>query len=176
MLVLNFRLLASALALSLAITGVSTAGTPDDAQILGIYIQVNTFDVETALLGQSQGGAAVRDLAAHVASDHLGVRQAAWALATQCGVTPSLPASRASNASEHDAKLKSLLLLRGDAFDRAYVRHEVAFHHAAIDAVRGMLLPAAKCPALQAHLQQVLPAFEQHLEHTEMLAHELGVQ
>src|SRR5580765_771831 len=53
--------------------GASTAAT--DAEILGTYIQVNGFDVETALLGRSQASSpAVRELATRVSSDHLGVR------------------------------------------------------------------------------------------------------
>jgi putative membrane protein len=153
------------------------AAQPDDAEILGLYIQVNSFDIESALLGRAKSASEpVRMLAEHVSSDHLGVRQAAQGLATSCKVSATLPAVRAQAAMEHDRKMIELMALRGAAFDDAYLQYEIAFHRAAIDAVKTVLLPAAKCPALQAHLRQVLPAFEQHLAHTELLAKTLAAK
>src|SRR3954467_12012574 len=66
-----------------------------DAEVLGIYIQVNGFDVETALLGRAQASSNdVRTPASQVSTDHMGVRQAAFDLATKCNVSPVLPSSR----------------------------------------------------------------------------------
>jgi len=152
----------------------STIAAVSDAEILGTYIQVNGFDVETALLGRSQASSnAVRELAVRVSSDHLGVRQAAFDLAAKCKVWPVLASSRTAAASEHGRVMATLLTLTGGEFDRAYVQHEVAFHRAAIDAVRQVLLPAATCPALKAHFKDVLPAFAKHLSETEALASQL---
>lgn len=154
----------------LGLAGAAGAGTLSDGQIIAIYIQVNGFDIETALLGRSQSRAdAVRQLAAHVASDHLGVRQAAHALAGQCRVTPALPAQRNAAADDHGKAMVRLHALEGPAFDAAFLRHEAAFHRAAIAAVREQLLPAARCAELKTHLSQVLPAFEHHLARTEEL-------
>lgn len=155
----------------------ATAGTLNDAQILGIYIQVNGFDIESALLGRAQTGSdAVRSLAEHVATDHLGVRQGAFALAEKCKVTPVLPAERNAVAVEHNKTMTKLLALKGGEFDKAYMQYEVEFHRAAIDAVRSALLPAASCPELKAHFKEVLPAFEHHLSHTEMVARDIGAR
>jgi putative membrane protein len=149
----------------------STIAAVSDAEILGTYIQVNGFDVETALLGRAQASSsAVRELAVRVSSDHLGVRQAAFDLAAKCKVSPVLASSRNAPASEHGRAMATLLTLTGGEFDRAYVQHEVAFHRAAIDAVRQVLLPAATCPALKSHFRDVLPAFAKHLSETEALA------
>lgn len=160
------RALAAALA-GAGVAGVACAGGLTDGQIIAIYTQVNGFDVETALLGRAQARAdAVRQLAAHVAADHLGVRQAAYALAAQCRVTPTLPAERNAAADDHGKAMVRLLAVEGAAFDAAFLRHEVGFHRAAIAAVRERLLPAARCPELKAHLSQALPAFEHHLART----------
>jgi putative membrane protein len=171
----SFALLCS---LAVSAFGVCHAASPaplGDAQILGIYIQVNAFDIETALLGRANAGAdAERQLADRVATDHAGVRQVAFALGTTCKVTPSTPAERNAAAAEHAQVIMRLEALKGAAFDKAYLQHEVAFHRAAIAAVRGTLLPAASCADLKAHLKTVLPAFEEHLAHTERLARELG--
>ena len=153
---------------ALACNAPVAAGTLSDAQILGIYIQVNSFDIETALLGRAQAGSdAVRSLAEHVASDHTGVRQAAYALAAKCDVVPMLPPDRNAVADDHGRTLARLLALKGVEFDTAYLQHEAAFHRTAIDAVRTTLLPEAQCADLQAHFREVLPAFEHHLRQTE---------
>jgi putative membrane protein len=161
----------------LAFDGSASAGTLSDSQILGIYIQVNSFDIETALLGQSQAHSEkIRMLAEHVAADHIGVRQAALALAAKCKVSIQLPEERTAAAVEHGKSLQNFMSLKGKAFDTAYLQHEVKFHRAAIDAVRGTLLPSATCPDLQTHLKEILPAFEHHLAQTEALARELAAR
>ena len=145
-----------------------------DAEILGTYIQVNGFDVETALLGRSQAStSAVRELATRVSSDHLGVRQSAFELAAKCKVSPVLAGSRTAAALEHDRALATLATLSGASFDKAYLEHEAAFHRSAIDAVRQVLQPSATCPALKDHFKAVLPAFERHLSETQALLREL---
>lgn len=160
------------------LAGSATAGTVHtamtDAEVLGVYIQVNSFDIETALLGRAQANSkAVRELAARVASDHVGVRQAAFDLASQCKVSPVVPKSRDTAAIEHGRSMTTLTALNGVEFDRAYLQHEAAFHRAAVNAVRQVLLPSATCPALKVHFKDVLPALEHHLSETEALAREL---
>lgn len=158
-------------------TGSAVAGALDDGQILGIYIQVNGFDAETALLGRALShSSAVRNLATHVSTDHLGVRQAAYALAAKCKVSPVIPSERDAAAVEHGQEMTKLSALKGAEFDKAYLRHEVAFHTAAIEAVRQALEPSATCPDLRAHFKDVLPAFEHHLLETQALARELNVR
>ncbi len=62
-------------------------------------------------------------------------------------------------------------MLEGAQFDSEYIRREVAFHRAAIAAVKTTLLPAARLRGAQvASADNVLPAFEQHLAQTEALA------
>lgn len=172
------RIKSSLAALSLAAvacSGQAAAAQLNDGQILAIYIQVNGFDIETALLGSAQGASEdVRSLAKHVASDHSGVREAAYGLAEKCNVTLTLPTERNAAAVDHARTLAELQGLKGADFDKAYVRHEVAFHRAAIQAVKTALQPSAQCADLQAHFAQVLPAFEHHLQMTEALAAKFG--
>jgi putative membrane protein len=164
-------LFAVAIVACLGLNTSASAGTLSDAQILGIYVQVNGFDIETALLGRSQAHSdAVRKLATHVATDHTGVRQAAFDLEGKCKIAASLPDERDAAAIEHSKTMARLMALKGDEFDKAYVEHEVAFHRAAIDAVRGLLLPSATCPDLQEHFKAILPAFEHHLSMTQEIA------
>ncbi|KAF2992181.1 DUF4142 domain-containing protein [Methylocystis sp. MJC1] len=174
---LTFLQIAAAASLWLTASVPAQAASLDDAQILGIYIQVNSFDIESALLARAQGAsAALRKLAAHVAADHIGVRKAAYDLARKCGVTPATPAKRVSAASDHAAAMQRLAALQGAEFDNAYLRHEEAFHAGAIDAAKKLLEPAASCAELRAHLQEILPAFEGHLSQTRAMAREFGAR
>lgn len=159
---------------ALTTSGSASANSLNDSQILGIYIQVNGFDIETALLGGARAKSeSVRQLANRVASDHLGVRQTAYDLAGQCKVAIELPHGRDQAAVDHGKAMAHLLSLSGQSFDREFAGHEVTFHRTAIEAVRSTLLPAATCPALKAHLNDVLPAFQHHLAQTEAIEHRL---
>jgi len=109
-----------------------------------------------------------------VASDHSGVRQVAYGFAEKCNVTPALPPERNAAALDHIKALTKLQGLKGADFDKAYIQHEVAFHRAAIEAVKTALLPSAQCADLKAHFAQILPAFEHHLQQTEALAAKFG--
>ena len=154
-----------------------TSNTVTDAEILGTYIQVNGFDVETALLGRSKASSStVRELATRVSSDHVGVRKAAYELAAKCSVAPVLAGSRVAAALEHDRAMMTLATLSGPNFDKAYLQSEAAFHRSAIDAVRQVLQPSATCPALKDHFKAVLPAFERHLSETQALLRELAAR
>lgn len=169
---------AAACAIALGLADSATARVThrpmSEAEALGVYIQVNGFDVETGLLGRAQASSAsVRALAAQVAADHLGVRQTAFDLAAACKVVPVVPNDRAAAAIEHGRSMATLAALHGLEFDRAYMQHEVAFHRAAIEAVRRVLQPSATCPALKTHFNAVLPAMEHHLSETEALTREL---
>ena len=61
-----------------------------------------------------------------------------------------------------------------DAFDRAYIDREVAFHQTVLDALDDTLIPGATNEELRGLLQQVRPAIEAHLEHARELQSSLG--
>jgi len=146
-----------------------------DGDIIGIYNQVNGFDIETALLAQSKSTSEdILQLARSVANDHRSVRLAAAELANQIGANVTLPALRQAAAEQFFETIANLAALEGEEFDAAYLRHEIGFHSAAMEAVRSILLPAASHSALVEHFQSVLPHFEHHLSQTIEVAKRLG--
>ena len=155
----------------------TTAPKINDAAIIAIYNQVNNFDIETALLGQVYGHSPdVQSFGKMVATDHTGVRKAAHELAIRIGVTPDLPSSRAPAALSHYKSIGELRNLSGQEFDRAYLLHEIAFHTAAINAVKTALLPAAQHSEIKEHFTVVLPHFQHHLNEAKRIAKALGVK
>jgi putative membrane protein len=67
-----------------------------------------------------------------------------------------------------------LKTLKGAAFDKAYVDHEVAYHQQVIDALDKTLIPGATNDELKALLIKVRPAFVAHLEHAKRLQSATG--
>ena len=63
----------------------------------------------------------------------------------------------------------NLKMLKGKAFDKAYVDHEVAYHEQVIEAIDKTLIPGAKNEELKALLVKVRPAFLAHLAHAKHL-------
>ena len=146
-----------------------------DGEIIGIYNQVNSFDIETALLAMTQGHSEkVKKLAAMVSADHRGVRLQAAELAVKINAEVILPAARQDSALNYYKTTDELSKTYGEAFDRAYLLNEIQFHTHAIAAVINTLLPAVDSKALKEHFQTVLPHFKHHLAETIKVAKELG--
>lgn len=152
------------------------AGDPrlDDATIVAIFDAANTADIETGSLAAERGHSKeVRDYGAMLVTDHKAVRQLGRDLAEKLGVTPTPPADDAS-AKAHAEATASLRAKRGVEFDRAFLRHEVAFHKAVIDAIKTTLLPAITNDELKALVLKVAPAFEAHMLAAQRLESRLG--
>jgi putative membrane protein len=94
-------------------------------------------------------------------------------LAKKLSVTPTPPA-KFDLADAHAKAMSELKQKSGKEFDRAYAVHEVAFHQAVIDALKGTLLPAIQNAELKAFVEKIAPAFQAHLEAAKQLQKKLG--
>ena len=189
----SYRSLALAIALPALLAGVAApaaaqaaaaarpaapAAAPrlDDATIVAIFDAANTADIETgALAAKRASSPEVRKLGAMFQRDHGQVRQQGRDLAKRLGVTPTPPSGDAS-ARDHAAAMRKLRGLRGAAFDRAFLEHEIAFHQAVIDAIGGTLMPAIHNPELRALVERVAPAFQAHMAAAKRLQQEVALR
>ena len=163
-------LLAAALTTVPGSTAAAQGASLDDATIVAIFDGANTADIETGALAEARGSAKeVRDFGAMLARDHKMVRQQGRDLAAKLGVTPTPPKDD-QGAKDHAAAMAHLRSLKGAEFDRAFLRHEVEFHQAVIDAINGTLLPAIQNGELKALVEKVAPAFQAHMA----MAKEIG--
>jgi putative membrane protein len=163
-------------ALFLATSGAS-AQNINDAQIASIVVTANQVDVDAGKLAASTAkNPEVRKFAQLMVTDHTGVNQQAVALVTRLKVTPEDNDTSRSLKAGGEKNLASLKALKGAAFDKAYVDHEVAYHQAVLDAVDKTLIPNAKNAELKALLVKVRPAFVAHLEHAKHIAASLGTK
>jgi putative membrane protein len=101
--------------------------------------------------------------------DHSAVLGQASDLVKKLNVTPQENSLSKKLNSDAEATRKSLSSKSGAAFDKAYIDNEVAYHKAVIDAIKNVLVPDTDNAELKQLLNDVLPAFNTHLEHAQML-------
>lgn len=150
--------------------GVANAQEINDAQIASIVVTANQVDIDAGKLAAARAtNPEVKKFARLMITDHTGVNKSATALVTKLKVKPE---DNPTSQSLKDGGIKNvdnLKTLKGAAFDKAYIDHEVAYHQQVIDAVDKTLIPGAKNEELKALLVKVRPAFVAHLEHAKQL-------
>ena len=170
---MRFMFVAAVGAALVSTPALSQSPALDDPTIVAIFDAANTFDVETGQLAlKTSRNKAVRDLAQQFINDHKSVRQQGRDLAKKLSVTRT-PAKPFALAEAHAKAMEELRGKSGADFDRAYVTHEVNFHQAVLEAVKGTLLPAIKNAELKAFVEAVGPAFGGHLEAARQLQKQL---
>jgi putative membrane protein len=112
---------------------------------------------------------AVKKFAQLMITDHTGVNKSATALVTRLKVTPEANPTSQSLKSDGEKNVAHLKTLKGAAFDKAYIDHEVSYHQQVIDALDNTLIPGAKNEELKALLVKVRPAFVTHLEQAKQI-------
>jgi putative membrane protein len=146
-----------------------------DAEIASVAVTANQIDIEYAQIAQKKStNPDVLKFAETMAKDHQSVIDQAVALVTRLGVTPKDNATTQSfvaGASKTKAMLNSK---KGNAFNKAYLDNEVAYHNAAINEVENVLIPDATNTELKSLLQSALPLFKTHLAHAEMVQKEFN--
>jgi putative membrane protein len=160
--------------LLLPAAGVYAQGV-DDAQIASIVVTANQVDIDAGKLASSMGSnAEIKKFGEQMVTDHTGVNKQAVELVTKLKVTPKDNPTSQSLKEGGATNVASLKKLKGAAFDKAYIDHEVAYHQQVLDAVDKTLIPNASNAELKALLVKVRPAFVAHLEHAKMVQSSLA--
>jgi putative membrane protein len=148
---------------------------PTDPQIAAIVVTANQVDIDAGKLALSKSHSKeVKEFAQRMITDHTGVNKSATELVTKLHVTPEPNPTSQSLQNGGDDNLAALKKLSGQAFDKAYVDHEVAYHEAVLQAVDKTLIPSAQNAELKALLVKVRPAFVAHLDHAKHLQQDLS--
>lgn len=151
------------------------AAAPNDAQIAAIVVAANQADIDAAQLAESRASdPAVKQFAGTMIRDHESANKQAKDLVAKLKVKPEPSDTSKSLKTEDRENLASLKKLKGAAFDKAYVDHEVAYHQQVLDAINSTLLPNAKNAELKALLEKVTPGFQAHLDHAKHLQSQLA--
>ena len=152
------------------------SGGPSDAQIAAIVVTANQVDIDAGKLAESKGKHKdVRAFGKMMVTDHTGVNKSAKDLVTKLHVKPEDNPTAESLEKGGEQNVAHLKTLNGDAFDKAYIEHEVAYHQQVIDAMDKTLIPSAQNAELKALLVKVRPAFVAHLDHAKHVQSGLGM-
>jgi len=145
-----------------------------DAQIAHIAYTAGVLDIKAAELARSKtNDEHVRTFADSMVGDHTAVNDKALALVKKLNVTPEDNETSKGLTKQSADKLAELEKLSGDAFDKAYVNNEVAFHKTVNGALKDTLIPSTSNAELKSLLQTGLKIFQGHEQHAEHLAREL---
>ena len=158
-----------------AASGAAYAQAPNDAQIAHIVVTANQVDIDAGKLAQKASKSKdVRAFGKQMVTDHTAVNKQAVALATRLHVKPEDNPTSQSLKTGGDTNVKKLKALKGDAFDKAYVDQEVAYHEAVLNAIDKVLIPNAKNAELKDLIEKVRPAIDGHLQHAKHVQAELA--
>jgi putative membrane protein len=153
-----------------AVTAYAAGKAPTDAEIAGIVVAANTVDVEAGKFAETRvTSAEVKDFAKLMVTDHTAVNNQASALATKLKLVPAESDTSKSLKQGGKANLDKLKTLKGPAFEQAYVKNEVVYHQAVLEAIDTVLIPNAKNAELKDLLQKVRPAISAHLDHAKRI-------
>lgn len=141
-----------------------------DAEVASVAVVANQIDINYAAIAkQKSKDADVIKFAETMERDHKAVIAQAAALVKKLGVTPKDNAVSKKLLSDAEKTKKTLRAKSGNAFNKAYIDNEVAYHKAVIGAVETLLIPETENSELKELLQNVVPALKAHLMHAEML-------
>jgi putative membrane protein len=153
----------------------ASAQSVNDAQIASIVVTANQVDIDAGTLAKSRStNKEVKAFAELMITDHTGVNKSAKDLVAKLKVTPQDNPTSQSLKAGGEKNVAHLKTLKGAAFDKAYVDHEVAYHQQVIDALDKTLIPSATNDELKALLIKVRPAFVAHLQHAKHLQSSMG--
>lgn len=162
--------LVAGLMLSTAIAAASDK--PSDPQIAHIAYTAGDLDIKAAKLAlEKSENETVRAFANDMVRDHSAVNDKALALVKKLDVTPEDNDTSKALVKQAEEKNAELTKLTGEAFDKAYVDNEVAYHKTVNEALKTTLIPSTRNAELKSLLETGLKIFEGHLQHAEMLAH-----
>lgn len=140
-----------------------------DAEIASVAVVANKIDVNYAKIAlKKSNNSVVREFANTMIKDHNKIIQLAVDLVTELHVTPKDNAVSQSLKKQAVKTEKMLNSKTGSDFDEAYVKNEVAYHGAVINAVKNVLIPQADNAQLKALLQTAAPILSTHLSHAKM--------
>lgn len=144
-----------------------------DPEIASVAVTANQIDIRYAEIALKRSkNKDVRNFAETMKKDHNAVIKMAVDLVTKLKVTPK---DNEVTKSLLDSSIKEEAMLNAksdQAFDKAYVDNEVAYHESTIQAVENILIPQSKNEELKALLVKAVPIFKTHLKHAKMIQKE----
>ncbi len=148
---------------------------PSDPQIVGVVSAANQIDINEAKLAlKKTKNDQVKQFAQQMIDDHTKLQKSVDDLAKKLNVKAEPSDISKSLHTADAAEMKKLRGLRGKAFDKEYIDHEVAYHQQVIDAASKVLIPNAQNAELKSALEGAAPLLQGHLDHAKQIQSSMG--
>jgi putative membrane protein len=148
---------------------------PSDPQIVGVVSAANQIDINEAKMAlKKTKNDQVKQFAQQMIDDHTKLQKSVDDLAKKLNVKAEPSDISKSLHSADAAEMKKLRGLRGKAFDKEYIDHEVAYHQQVIDAASKVLIPNAQNAELKSALEGAAPLLQGHLDHAKQIQSSMG--
>ncbi|HKW76690.1 MAG TPA: DUF4142 domain-containing protein [Terriglobales bacterium] len=148
---------------------------PSDPQIVGVVSAADQIDINTAKLAlKKTKNDQVKQFAQQMIDDHTKLQKSVDDLATKLKVKAEPSDISKSLHSASATEMKKLRGLKGKAFDKEYIDHEVDYHQQVIDAASKVLIPNAQNPELKSALEGAAPLLQGHLDHAKQIQSSMG--
>jgi putative membrane protein len=146
-----------------------------DAEVASVAVVANQIDISYGEIAkQKSKNEDILKFAETMITDHNAVIAQAAALVKKLGVTPKDNAVSQKLLADAEKTKSALLSKSGQAFNKAYIDNEVAYHKAVIAAVEGLLIPETDNKELKDLLENVVPALKTHLDHAVMVQNKMS--
>ncbi len=159
--------IALAAVLALLPFGLAKAAAPLSAQDRSFAKQAangGLAEVDEGLLAVSRAQSQdIKQFGQHMIDDHTANNQELMTLLEQKGITPPAAVDR-----KHSREAAQLQKLSGAAFDRAYIKDQIAGHQQ-MAAMMQTEIQSGSDPDLKAFARKTLPTIQQHLQMAQQL-------
>ena len=151
-----------------ASAGRTAEAAQQDMKFMEEIAQANIAEIATGKLAESKAQASeVRQFAARMVDEHSRLLKEGGKLA----IAKGMPMPTAPDA-QHQAALKQLESLSGEAFDQTYMQQMVKDHQATLQLLK-QASSQARDPQLRAHVQKAIPHVQQHLATAQRMSADL---
>ncbi len=140
-----------------------------DPEIASIAVTANQIDVNYGKNALAKlHNPDVKHFAETMIKDHEAIIKQATELAAKLGVKPKTnPTTKSLLKAEKETNAK-LAKVKGEAYDKAYIDNEVAYHESVINTVNNVLIPQTANAELKDFLVKAGPLLNHHLEMAKM--------
>ena len=146
------------------------AATSADQDFFKQAAEAGIAEVEAGNLAQSRGNSqAVKDFAAMMVKDHTDANAKLKSIAA--GENIDLPAT---SGAMHMASKAKLEVLKGDTFDKAYIKNQVAAHEQTVGLLKKEISSGSDSQA-KSFAKETLPTVQEHLRKIRDIAAQAGV-
>lgn len=150
--------------------------TMSDSNLISVLDRLGENEIDAALLAQQKASdPEVKAFAGRVLNEHRQLADTNARLAGQLSLQPEPPALAAELQHAHEQAMRKLRTQSGPAFDRAYVKHEIAQHVLAVNFMETAAESEAE-PVLKQELVRTGPDLLSHISAARALERHLGIE